>query len=178
MTPALEDLFAFLRFPSISTDSRHAGDVAACAGWLVDKLRAIGLEPELCPTTGHPVVVARNRHVEGRRTVLIYGHYDVQPVDPVELWDSPPFEPKIRDGRIWARGATDNKGQLLAHLLGVGDALAEEGELPVNLIFLFEGEEEIGSKHLGEFLKVNLHGTLNLARQAACSGARRSAIAW
>jgi len=155
MTPALQDLFAFLRFPSISTDSRNAGDMTACAGWLVEKLRAIGLEPELCPTAGHPVVVARNRHVEGRRTVLIYGHYDVQPVDPVELWDSPPFEPEIRDGRIWARGATDNKGQLLAHVLGVGDALAEDGDLPVNLIFLFEGEEEIGSKHLGEFLIAN-----------------------
>jgi acetylornithine deacetylase/succinyl-diaminopimelate desuccinylase-like protein len=155
MTPALEDLFAFLRFPSVSTDSRHARDVAACADWLVEKLGAIGLDPALCPTAGHPVVVARNRHVEGRRTVLIYGHYDVQPVDPVELWDSPPFEPEIRDGRIWARGATDNKGQLLAHLLGVRDALAEEGELPVNLIFVFEGEEEIGSKHLGEFLAAN-----------------------
>lgn len=155
MTPALEDLFEFLRFPSISTDSRHAGDVAACAGWLAGKLKAIGLESEIRPTAGHPVVIARNRHVEGRRTVLIYGHYDVQPVDPVELWDSPPFEPEIRDGRIWARGATDNKGQLLAHVLGVQQTLAEEGELPVNLIFLFEGEEEVGSKHLGEFLEAH-----------------------
>jgi acetylornithine deacetylase/succinyl-diaminopimelate desuccinylase-like protein len=152
MTPALEDLFALLRFPSISTDSSHAPDMEACAGWLVEKLKAVGLEPELHPTAGHPVVVARNRHVSGRRTVLIYGHYDVQPVDPLELWDSPPFEPEIRDGRIWARGATDNKGQLLAHLLGVGEAMAAEGELPVNLIFVFEGEEEIGSLHLGEFL--------------------------
>ena len=88
----------------------------------------------------------------GRRTVLIYGHYDVQPVDPLDLWTSPPFEPEIRDGKIWARGATDNKGQLLAHVLGVEQTLRENGELPVNLIFLFEGEEEIGSLHLAEFL--------------------------
>lgn len=152
MTPALEDLFAFLRFASISTDSRHAGEVAACAEWLAAKLGAIGLRPEVHATAGHPVVVARNRHVAGRRTVLIYGHYDVQPVDPVEAWSSPPFEPEVRGGRVWARGATDNKGQLLAHVCGVEEALRAEGELPVNLVFLCEGEEEIGSVHLGDFL--------------------------
>ena len=152
MTPQLDQLFSFLRFPSISTDSRHAGDVRACAKWLLAYLDTIGLRAELHETAKHPVVVARNTHVAGRRTVLIYGHYDVQPVDPLNLWHSDPFQPEIRDGRIWARGATDNKGQMLAHVLGVQQALATYGELPVNLIFLFEGEEEIGSPNLATFL--------------------------
>ncbi len=152
MTPELEDLFAFLRFPSVSTDSRHAGDVRACAGWLVAKLSAMGLSVQLHETPGHPVVMARNAHVAGRRTVLIYGHYDVQPVDPLALWASGPFAPELRDGKIWARGAADNKGQMLAHVLGVEQTLRAQGELPVNLIFLFEGEEEIGSPNLAPFL--------------------------
>ena len=153
MTKQLEDLFSFLRFASISTDSNHSGDVRACAEWLIDKLNHMGLDTELHETAQHPIVVARNKHVAGKKTCLIYGHYDVQPVDPVELWDSPPFEPKIRDGRIWARGATDNKGQMLAHVLGVEQSLEEDGVLPVNLIFLFEGEEEIGSPNLMPFLQ-------------------------
>ncbi|MGB1874258.1 MAG: dipeptidase [Akkermansiaceae bacterium] len=152
MTKQLEDLFAFLRFASISTDPDHTGDVRACAQWLVGKLEQMGLQTELHETPGNPIVVARNKHVEGKKTCLIYGHYDVQPVDPIELWDSPPFEPEIRDGKIWARGATDNKGQMLAHVLGVEQALEESGELPVNLIFLFEGEEEIGSPNLVPFI--------------------------
>lgn len=152
MTPELEDLFAFLRFPSVSTDSRHTADTRACAEWLIAKLSGMGLAAELHETKRHPIVIARNAHVEGRPTVMIYGHYDVQPVDPLNLWDSPPFEPEIRDGRIWARGATDNKGQMLAHILGVEKMLKQDGELPVNLIFLFEGEEEIGSPNLGPFL--------------------------
>ena len=153
MTQQLEDLLAFLRFPSISTDSSHVGDVRACADWLVNKLTAIGLDVELHETPGHPIVVARNKHREGKKTVLIYGHYDVQPVDPIELWDTSPFEPEIRDGRIWGRGSTDNKGQMLAHVLGVEETLREHGKLPVNLIFLFEGEEEIGSPSLVPFLE-------------------------
>ncbi|WP_193210898.1 dipeptidase [Luteolibacter marinus] len=155
MTPELEDLFTFLRFPSISTDSKHAGDVRACAEWLVEKLTGMGLETTLHPTERHPVVVARNEHKPGRKTVLIYGHYDVQPVDPLHLWTTPPFEPEIRDGKIWARGATDNKGQMLSHILGVEKTLKEKGELPVNLTFLFEGEEEIGSPNLAPFLEAN-----------------------
>jgi acetylornithine deacetylase/succinyl-diaminopimelate desuccinylase-like protein len=153
MTKQLEDLFSFLRFASISTDSNHSGDVRACAEWLIEKLNHIGLDTELHETAQHPIVIARNKHVAGKKTCLIYGHYDVQPVDPVELWDSPPFEPEIRDGRIWARGATDNKGQMLAHVLGVEQSLEEDGVLPVNLIFLFEGEEEIGSPNLMPFLQ-------------------------
>lgn len=155
MTSDLEQLFEFLRFPSISTDSRHVGDVRACAEWLVAKTQALGLSAELHETPGHPVVIAKNAHQPGRRNVLIYGHYDVQPVDPLELWTSDPFAPEIRDGRIWARGATDNKGQMFAHILGVGKTMAEAGDLPVNLTFLFEGEEEIGSPSLADFLKAN-----------------------
>ena len=153
MTKQLEDLFSFLRFPSISTDSQHASDVRNCANWIIEKLDSMGLDSELHETPKHPIVIARNKHEEGKKTCLIYGHYDVQPVDPVELWDSPPFEPEIRDGKIWARGATDNKGQMLAHILGVEKTLEENGELPVNLIFLFEGEEEIGSPNLVPFLE-------------------------
>jgi len=152
VTPHLEDLFSFLRFPSISTDSHHAADVRACAQWLLAKLSSMGLAAELHDTPRHPVVIARNAHVADRRNVLIYGHYDVQPVDPLNLWTSDPFKPEIREGRIWARGSTDNKGQLMAHVLGVEKTLRENSELPVNLIFLFEGEEEIGSPSLSAFL--------------------------
>ena len=148
----LETLFEFLRFPSISTDSNHAGDVRACGEWLAGKLREMGLVTEIHDTPRHPVVVAKNAHQPGRRTVLIYGHYDVQPVDPLSLWTSDPFKPEIRDGKIWARGATDNKGQMMAHVRGVAKTLRESNSLPVNLIFLFEGEEEIGSPNLASFL--------------------------
>ncbi len=153
MTPELEDLLNFLRIPSISTDSAHVEDVKACADFLEAKLSGMGLQVEVHKTPGHPIVVARNEHQEGRQTVLLYGHYDVQPVDPIELWDSAPFEPEIREGKIWARGSTDNKGQLLAHVLGLEKTLKERGELPVNLICLFEGEEEIGSVNLVPFLE-------------------------
>lgn len=155
VTTELESLFSFLRFASVSTESRHAGDVRNCADWLVKELTSMGLVTELHETPKHPVVVARNKHVGGRRTVMIYGHYDVQPVDPLELWDTDPFEPAIKEDRIWARGATDNKGQMWAHALGVGAMLKANGELPVNLIFLFEGEEEIGSPNLAPFLEAN-----------------------
>lgn len=152
MTPELENLFSFLRFPSISTDTRRAEDVRACGEWLIAKLTAMGLATELHETPKHPIVIARNEHIVSRRTVLIYGHYDVQPVDPLSLWTSDPFEPVIRHGKIWARGATDNKGQMMAHVLGVEKTLRENHQLPVNLIFVFEGEEEIGSPNLGPFL--------------------------
>ena len=150
----LDELFELLRFPSISTDSRHRDDVTACGQWLADKLSGMGLSTEIHPTPGHPVVVAKNDHRPDRRTVLIYGHYDVQPVDPIELWTSPPFEPEIRDGMIWGRGSTDNKGQHFAHILGVEETLrANDGDLPVNIIFALEGEEEIGSPNMEPFLR-------------------------
>jgi acetylornithine deacetylase/succinyl-diaminopimelate desuccinylase-like protein len=151
MDAQLSKLLEFLRFPSVSTDSAYANDVKRCAEWLARQLQEIGLDARLHTTPGHPVVVAKNAHAPGRRTVLIYGHYDVQPVDPLALWMHPPFEPHVEDGKIFARGATDNKGQILAHILGVQEQLAR-GELPVNLIFLIEGEEECGSTHLDDFL--------------------------
>ncbi len=107
------------------------------------------------PTRGHPIVWARNKHQPGRRTVLIYGHYDVQPPDPLELWDSPPFEPVLKNGYVFARGATDNKGQILSHILGIQETIEENRELPVNLHLVIEGEEEIGSANLGGFLSEN-----------------------
>jgi acetylornithine deacetylase/succinyl-diaminopimelate desuccinylase-like protein len=153
MSDHLALLFDFLRFPSVSTDPARKDAVAACAAWLRERLAGFGLRAEVHPTGGHPIVVARNEHRTGRRTVLIYGHYDVQPEDPLSEWASPPFAPTVRDGVIYARGATDNKGQILAHILGVAETLRTAGELPVNLIFLIEGEEEIGSKHLADFLE-------------------------
>jgi acetylornithine deacetylase/succinyl-diaminopimelate desuccinylase-like protein len=140
-----QDYLSFLRFPSVSTDDQYKEKVNACAEWLVKKLQAIGLETELVPTAGHPVVWARNKQQPGRRTVMIYGHYDVQPPDPLELWESPPFEPVLKNGYVFARGATDNKGQILSHILGVQEAIEQNGDLPVNLHFVIEGEEEIGS---------------------------------
>ena len=153
ITPHLEQLFEFLRFPSISTDLNYAAHVAECAEWLAEKFQRIGLTAQAYPTAGHPVVVARNEPRPDRRTVLIYGHYDVQPVDPLELWTTPPFEPRVENGIIFGRGAADNKGQILAHILGVEATLREKGDLPVNVIFLVEGEEECGSDNLEAFLE-------------------------
>ena len=154
-TSHLEEFYSFLRFPSVSTDEQYRGKVAECAQWLVKKLETIGLESKLVSTPGHPVVWAKNKHQPGRRTVMIYGHYDVQPPDPLELWESPPFEPVLKNGYVFARGATDNKGQILAHILGVQEAMEQNGDLPVNLHFVIEGEEEIGSGNLPKFLSDN-----------------------
>ncbi|MEP6698697.1 MAG: dipeptidase [Verrucomicrobiota bacterium] len=151
----LEDYYSFLRFPSVSTDKTYADKVAQCAQWVVKKLTDIGLETKLVPTAGHPIVWAKNKHQAGRRTVMIYGHYDVQPADPLELWDSPPFEPVLKDGYVFARGATDNKGQILSHILGIQETIEQHGDLPVNLHLVIEGEEEIGSGNLGPFLSEN-----------------------
>ena len=155
MTPELTEFFEFLRFPSISTDSNHKEDVRNCADFLMQKFTRMGLTPELHETPGHPIVVSRNEKREDRPTVLIYGHYDVQPVDPVEEWDTPPFEPTLVGDKIFCRGATDNKGQHFSHILGVEAALKEHGDLPVNVIFLLEGEEEIGSPNLAPFLEAH-----------------------
>lgn len=149
----VEELKVFLRFPSISTQPEHAPDLDSCAEWLREKLSSIGLEAAVHSTPGSPVVVAATPRDTAKRTVLIYGHYDVQPPEPLEGWTTPPFEPRIEEGRIYARGAADNKGQILAHILGVAETLREKGSLPVNVIFLIEGEEEIGSPNLEEFLR-------------------------
>jgi acetylornithine deacetylase/succinyl-diaminopimelate desuccinylase-like protein len=152
----LAELIEFLRIPSISTSSAHAADVRRAAEWLAGSLRAAGVENvQVVPTDGHPVVVGDWLHAPGRPTALIYGHYDVQPADPLEAWSSPPFEPTIRDGKIYARGATDDKAQLFMHVKAVEAFLQEAGSLPVNIKFCFEGEEEIASPNLPRFLEAN-----------------------
>lgn len=149
---SLESLKAMLRIPSISAQPDHAGDCRACAGWIADCLRGCGFSPEIAETGGHPVVLAKNQFKPGRPTVLLYGHYDVQPPEPLDLWTTPPFEPTVRDGSIYARGACDDKGQVWAHLHAL-QVWARHGGVPVNLIVLIEGEEEIGSENLERFIQ-------------------------
>lgn len=149
---ALAEYQELLRFPSISTLPEHKDDVQRTAQWLADKLGTLGMEQvEIMPTAGHPVVFAAGPVQEGRPTVLVYGHYDVQPADPLEEWDSPPFEPTVQGDNMVARGASDMKGQLYACLRAV-EALQQHGGVGVNLKFLLEGEEEIGSPNLGPFI--------------------------
>src|SRR3989440_11733632 len=148
----LEEYYSFLRFQSVSIEAKFANKVRDCAAWFSQKLEKIGLESKVVSTPGLPIVWARNKHRSGRPTVLLYGHSDVQPPDPLELWDSPPFEPVLKDGYVFARGATDNKGQILAHIFGVQEMMETQRELPVNLHFVIEGEEEIGSANLTLFL--------------------------
>src|SRR5881394_2623736 len=134
----IEQLCDYLRFPSVSAQSKHRQDLEACAQWLVEHCRSIGLETQLCPTAGMPIVIARTPRPAGgprRPHYLVYGHYDVQPPEPFELWTSPPFEPRIADGRVYARGAVDNKGQHLAHLKAVEAYLKTGTPLPCDLTF-------------------------------------------
>jgi acetylornithine deacetylase/succinyl-diaminopimelate desuccinylase-like protein len=150
----VDELCQYVRFPSVSAQPEHRADMAACAQWLVQHCRQIGLEAEVRPTAGHPVVVARTRRT-GQPPYLVYGHYDVQPAEPLELWKSPPFEPRLEGRSLFARGACDNKGQNLAHLKAVEAYLKTNTELPCDLTFIIEGEEEVGSRHLEEFLQAN-----------------------
>lgn len=150
------DLFRLLEIPSVSTDPARQGEVVRCAQEVAQQLRQAGLEAvEVMETGGHPLVYGEWLGAKDAPTVLIYGHYDVQPEDPVELWTSPPFQPTIRDGKVYARGATDDKGQVLAHVKAVESLLQGEGSLPVNVKFVIEGEEEIGSRHLAPFLEAH-----------------------
>ena len=151
----VDDLIEFLRFQSVSADRAYRAHVFECANWLEARFRKMGLSVRIFSTPGNPVVVACNERKPGRKTLLIYGHYDVQPPDPLDLWHSPPFEPVVKEGKIFARGSTDNKGQILAHILGIESVLAENHDLPLNLIVLVEGEEEIGSPNLESFLREN-----------------------
>lgn len=152
----LAELIDFLRIPSVSAKSEHAPDLYRAAEWLVERMLEAGLQrAELRPTAGNPVVVGEWRGAPGAPTLLVYGHYDVQPPEPLEEWSSPPFEPEVREGRIFARGAVDDKGQLYLYLKAVEAHIATRGALPVNLLFLIEGEEEIGSPHLESFLVEN-----------------------
>ncbi len=155
---SLERLFSLLKIPSISTDSDYAEDCEKAADWLVADLASIGFEARKMPTAGHPMVVAHHHDAPGKPTVLFYGHYDVQPVDPLNLWDSEPFEPRLveaEDGtrRIVARGAADDKGQLMTFVEACRAWKESAGELPVNVTIFFEGEEESGSPSLIPFLK-------------------------
>lgn len=150
----LKELMEFLRIPSISALSAHKEDMVKAASWLMAALEKAGLENvKMMPTGGHPVVYADYLHAEGAPTVLIYGHYDVQPVDPLHQWVTPPFEPEIREGRLYARGASDDKGQIFMHIKVLEAILKTEGRLPYNFKILFEGEEEIGSAHLDTFVE-------------------------
>ncbi len=150
-------LHAFLSIPSVSANPSYAGDCRRCANWVADQLRFAMLDVSVMETGGHPCVVAKNKHIAGRPTVLVYGHYDVQPPEPLDLWTTPPFEPTIRKNpaghdAIYARGAVDDKGQVLCHLEAI-TAWQAHGGVPVNLIVLVEGEEEVGSVHLGDFVR-------------------------
>jgi acetylornithine deacetylase/succinyl-diaminopimelate desuccinylase-like protein len=152
----LEELKEFLRIPSISTDPERAADVARAAQWVADKLRAAGLENvEIIPTAKHPLVYADWLHAPGKPTVLCYGHYDVQPPDPLEEWVSPPFEPTVRDGNLYARGSADDKGQMYMHVKAAETLFALYGKLPVNVKFLIEGEEEVGGASVAKFVAEN-----------------------
>jgi acetylornithine deacetylase/succinyl-diaminopimelate desuccinylase-like protein len=153
----LTELFDFLRIPSISTAPEHKDDVARAARFVAQSLTAAGLENvEIIPTAKHPLVYADWLHAPGKPTVLCYGHYDVQPPDPLELWKSPPFEPTIRDGNIYARGSADDKGQMYMHVKAVEALRATHGgKLPLNLKFLIEGEEEVGGESVAKYVAEN-----------------------
>ncbi len=154
---ALTELCELLAIPSVSTEPDNAADVQRCAEWIAAHCSSIGLEHvNIYPTPGHPVVYADWLHAgSDKPTVLLYGHYDVQPVDPLNLWTNPPFEPTVRDGKVFARGATDDKGQVFLHLKALQACLHENAALPVNVKLLIEGEEEIGSVNLENFLQQN-----------------------
>lgn len=149
----LDELLDFLRIPSISADSKYKDDVLRAANWLSDELKRIGMEGvEIVPTKGHPIIYGEKKVSDSVPTILIYGHYDVQPPDPLNLWTSPPFEPVIKDDKIYARGSCDDKGQLYMHVKAIESMLAS-GQLACNVKVMFEGEEEVGSVNLGHFLE-------------------------
>ena len=152
----VDELKEYLAIPSISALPQHAGDVKRCADWCVEEMRRIGLQNvRLIDTPGNPVVYGDWLGAEGAPTILFYGHYDVQPVDPLELWESPPFEATVRDGEIYARGSADDKGQIFMHFKAIEAWLKEAGTLPVNIKVFIEGEEEVGSTHLDDFVREN-----------------------
>lgn len=152
----LEEFLDFLCIPSVSALPEHRADIRRAARWVAERLRVAGLERvQVLETGGHPAVYGEWQHQPDRPTILIYGHFDVQPAGPAHLWTSPPFGPEVRDGRIYARGASNNKGNTLMAILAVEALLKGEGRLPVNVKFLIEGEEEIGSPQLPAFLAAN-----------------------
>src|SRR5580765_1230376 len=149
----VEDLKAALRIPSVSARSEHKGDCARCATHIAEHLKSLGMtRVEVVPTAGHPVVYAEWLGAPGKPTALVYGHYDVQPPEPLELWKSPPFDPVVRDGKLYARGACDDKGQVYMHVSAIEAHMKVNGGLPINLKLVIEGEEEVGSENLEAFL--------------------------
>ncbi len=150
----IRELCDYIRFPSVSAQPSHAKDLSSCAKWLADHCSSLGLKSEICATDGNPVVLATTRKAGGGKKphFLVYGHYDVQPAEPFDLWKSPPFEPRLDGRKMFARGASDNKGQNFAHLKAVEAYLKTGTELPCELTFLIEGEEEVGSSSLAAFL--------------------------
>ena len=176
------ELGTFIRFASVSAQPRHADDIARCAAWLANRLAEIGLERvHLIQTPGHPIVRASWRRASGAQTVLIYGHYDVQPAEPLEEWLSPPFAPVTRGDDIYGRGASDNKGQMFVHVKAIESFLKTAGALPVNVICVFEGEEEIGSPSLVPFLVANqneLRADCGVVSDTQIPGPRQPAITY
>jgi acetylornithine deacetylase/succinyl-diaminopimelate desuccinylase-like protein len=151
----LDELLDLLRIPSISADSKYKGDVARCADAVKENLLKAGCDKaEICPTEGHPIVYGEKMVNPSAPTVLVYGHYDVQPADPLNLWHSGPFEPVIKEGKIYARGACDDKGQMFMHVKAL-EVMNSTGTLACNVKFMIEGEEEVGSSNLGKFLEGN-----------------------
>lgn len=152
----LDEMLEFLRIPSVSALPEHAADVRQAGAWVMARINAAGVEHvEMLETGGHPVVYGDWLHAPGKPTVMIYGHFDVQPVDPLNLWTNPPFDPTVRDGRVYARGASDDKGNMLIPILATEALLRTEGRLPVNVKYFFEGQEEIGSPTLPTFIAAN-----------------------
>jgi acetylornithine deacetylase/succinyl-diaminopimelate desuccinylase-like protein len=150
----LNELKEFLAIPSVSSQSDHTNDMRRCAEWIAQELKRIGMQNiQIMDTSGHPIVFGEWLGAAGKPTVLLYGHYDVQPVDPIELWTTPPFEATIRDGNLYARGSTDDKGQIFAHFKALEAYMKKAGGLPMNVKIIVEGEEEIGSDHLDNFVK-------------------------
>ncbi|GAA4789141.1 dipeptidase [Olivibacter ginsenosidimutans] len=151
----LDELFELLRFPSVSADAKYKDDVLKTADYIAEKLRSAGADNvEVCATAGYPIVYGEKIIDPTKPTVLVYGHYDVQPPEPLELWHTPPFEPTVRDGKIFARGACDDKGQMYMHVKAF-ELMQETDGLPCNIKFMIEGEEEVGSAHLDTFVKAN-----------------------
>jgi succinyl-diaminopimelate desuccinylase len=148
----VQELSELLRIPSVSADSKHRDDVRQAADWVANQFRRMKLHVEVLATPGNPIVYAESPAVPGAPVVLVYGHYDVQPPDPLNEWQSPPFEPTVRDGNLYARGATDDKGQMFTHLKSAEAWIETEGKLPLQLKFLIEGEEEVGSANLEPFI--------------------------
>lgn len=179
---SLAELVDFLRIPSISTQPERKADTAAAAHWLADKLTQAGLENvEVIPTQRHPLVYADWLHADDAPTLLIYGHYDVQPAEPLALWESPPFEPTVRDNFLYARGSSDDKGQIFVHVKAVEAILKSNGRLPINVKFIVEGEEESGGESLAAFIPQNqarLAADVALISDTAMVSAQQPAIVY